>query len=120
VQDSDVREASDLSDYTRELELALHLRITDRDGFEPPLAPVTEEDAELSIPVSCAATPSPVAGSTCSVDTTADAVVPGVVLEGRRTIWAGDVVHVFDGGPDGEAETIGDNSLFQRQGIFIP
>ena len=120
VQDSDVREASDLSDYTRELELALHLRITDRDGFEPPLAPVTEEDAELSIPVSCAATPSPVVGSTCSVDTTADAVVPGVVLEGRRTIWAGDVVHVFDGGPDGEAETIGDNSLFQRQGIFIP
>jgi hypothetical protein len=118
--DTDVREASNLSDYAGELELALHVRITDRDGFEPPLAPVTEEDAELSIPVSCAPTASPVIGSTCGIDTTADAMIPGVVREGRRTIWAHGAVHVFDGGADGEAETIGDNDLFETQGIFIP
>jgi hypothetical protein len=120
LQDTDVREASNLADYAGELELAMHVRITDRDGLEPPLAPVTEEDAELSVAVSCAPTASPAVGSTCGVDTTADAVIPGVALEGRRTIWAHGAVHVFDGGADGEAETLGDNDLFQTQGLFVP
>jgi hypothetical protein len=55
-----------------------------------------------------------------TLSTTADAVIPGVALEGRRTILAHGAVHVFDGGADGEAETLGDNDLFQTQGLFVP
>ena len=58
-------------------------------------------------------------GSTCSVTTTADAVMPGAVLEGKRSVWEVGKVQVFDGGPDGVASTT-PNTLFADQGVFIP
>jgi hypothetical protein len=116
----DVREASGLGDYTGELELALRLRITARDALDGPAVPVTVEDAELSIAATCAATTDATVGSTCDLATSAEALIPGVVVEGRRTIWAHRAVRVFDGGADGDAETLGDNGLFQVQGVFVP
>ena len=50
---------------------------------------------------------------------TADAVTPGSVPEGKRSIWELGQVQVFDGGPDGVASTPG-NSLFAVQGVFVP
>ena len=68
----------------------------------------------------CAATPADATiGSTCSVSTTFDAVTPGSVPEGKRSIWELGQVQVFDGGPDGVASTPG-NSLFAVQGVFVP
>jgi hypothetical protein len=61
----------------------------------------------------------PTIGSTCSANTTADAIVPGVVSEGKRTIWEVGTVQVFDGGSDGQAGTA-PNTLFERQGVFVP
>jgi hypothetical protein len=120
LQDTDVREAAGLSDYPGELELALDLLITGRDGAEAPTVPVTEEDAELSFSVPCAVSADMTVGSTCAIDTTADALVPGLVQEQRRTLWAAGAVRVFDGGPDGDADTLADDDLFQFQGIFVP
>ena len=117
---ADVREAADLTDYTGELELSLALRVTDRDGATGAAAPSTEEDAELSFAAPCAATADPAAGSACTIDTTADSLVPGVVAEGQRTIWAHRAVRVFDGGTDGQAATLEDNNLFQVPGVFVP
>jgi hypothetical protein len=58
-------------------------------------------------------------GSTCSASTTYDAVLPGSVPEGKRSIWQLGSVRVFDGGPDGVASTPG-NSLFAIEGVFVP
>jgi hypothetical protein len=49
-----------------------------------------------------------------------NAVVPGLVRERRRAIWQlGDVL-VLDAGPDGTLSTSGDQSVFLRQGVFVP
>jgi hypothetical protein len=42
------------------------------------------------------------------------------VVEGKRAIWELKAVDVFDGGADGQASTTGDNTLFERQGVFVP
>lgn len=117
---TDVREATDLTDYTGELELSLVLRVTDRDGTSAPAAPSTEEDAELSFAASCVATADAATGSACTLDTTAESLVPGIAVERQRAIWAHEAVRVFDGGADGQAATLADNSLFQVPGVFIP
>ena len=49
----------------------------------------------------------------------ADALLPGVIEETKRTIWQVGEVVLRDGGPDGLASTQ-DNTLFARSGVFIP
>ncbi len=46
--------------------------------------------------------------------------MPGTIKEGKRAIWQIGQVAVFDGGADGLASTGGGNTLFARQGIFVP
>jgi hypothetical protein len=59
-------------------------------------------------------------GSTCSVNTTADAVVgAGTILESKRTIWQLGQVRVNDGGTDGVASTT-PNNPFMVQGVLVP
>ena len=114
----DVRETAGLGDYAGELSQVTTLRITDRangTGNEPG----TVEDVPLSVGLPCTATPDTTRGSTCSVATTLDALVPGTVQEGRRANWELGQIRVLDGGPDGVAATA-DNSLFAVQGVFIP
>ena len=49
-----------------------------------------------------------------------DAVIPGRPPEDTRAVWALDPLRVYDGGPDGDADTEADNSLFATQGVFVP
>ncbi len=58
-------------------------------------------------------------GATCELNTTLDALMPGAVKELDRSIWQLEAIQVFDGGSDGLAST-SPNTLFARQGIFIP
>ena len=53
------------------------------------------------------------------MSTTFDAVVPGAIPEGKRSIWALDAIELTDGGADGLAATA-PNALFARQGVFVP
>ena len=69
--------------------------------------------------VQCAATASTTIGSECSATTTLDAVTPGLVPEGKRSVWQFDRVRVNDGGPDGLVSTT-PNTLFATQGVFVP
>ena len=47
--------------------------------------------------------------------------MPGVAVEGRRSIWALDRITILDGGFDGDVDTQpAENWLFQTQGIFVP
>ena len=53
------------------------------------------------------------------MNTTFDAVTPGMVPEGRRTVWQLGKVEVDDGGADGLAGT-GPNTTLARQGVYAP
>ena len=104
-----------LAPYGGELALQNALRITDRDNMPSPggPGPATVQDASFPVTVPCVA-------GTCSVATTANAVAPGAVTAGQRAIWQLGQVKLYDGGADGVASTIGDNSPFMVEGVFIP
>jgi hypothetical protein len=72
-----------------------------------------------SFQVPCAGTASTAVGSSCSVATTLNAVMPGAVLDGKRAVWEIGQVELLDGGADGDAATT-PNSRFMVQGIFVP
>jgi hypothetical protein len=45
---------------------------------------------------------------------------PGAVPEGKRSIWQFAQAQVFDAGPDGDVLTALGNTVFLREGVFIP
>jgi N-acetylmuramoyl-L-alanine amidase len=116
---TDVRNKVDLSDYAGELAAKLTLRVTDGLSGASGTDPATVTDVPFRIAIQCAAT-STSAGGTCSIATTADAILPGAVPEGRRSVWGLGQVEVLDGGPDGVASTSAGNTPFADQGVFIP
>ena len=105
------------ADYTGQVKVQSSLRITDR--YNGPSEVGTVQDTTFGVTVPCAASGSTSIGSTCSVNTTADAVLPGTVKEIRRSNWQLGKVDVLDGGADGVVSTT-PNSLFATQGIFVP
>ena len=116
---TDVRKQSDLSDYTGELQALLTLRITDRYNGDLLEDPATTSDTPFAVTVPCAATTGP-EGGTCSISTTADAVMARR-RQGRRAVGLGIGTGAdLDGGSDGDADTTGDNTLFAVQGAFAP
>jgi PKD repeat protein/glucose/arabinose dehydrogenase len=115
---SDVREASGLLDYLGELQLRPSISITDRANGPASDQPATVQAVPLPVSLPCAMTLG-VAGSTCSVSTTLDAVAPGIVRERTRAIWELGQVELTDPGPDGQPGTP-DDTVFARQGIFVP
>src|SRR6185295_1726843 len=105
---TDVRKQSDLSDYSGQLMAETTIRVTDRDNNDGPGGgsdPATMTDLSLPITVPCSATVDATIGGTCSATTTIDAVVPGAIKEGDRSIWQMGAVQVFDGGADGQVST---------------
>jgi hypothetical protein len=117
---TDVRQAAaGLADYTGELTEVSTLRITDRQNGNGVNRTGTVQDIPLPVIVPCTATEDTTKGADCAVSTSIDALIPGAVPEGKRSVWALGQVQVFDGGPDGDAQSA-NNSLFAVQGIFIP
>jgi hypothetical protein len=117
---TDVRLKAGLADYTGELEGRVSLRITDRLNGPAQNETGTMADTPFAFAVPCTATSGTGnVGANCALTTTADAVVPGMVVELKRTIWQMSDVELRDGGADGVASTQ-DNTLFARQGVFVP
>jgi hypothetical protein len=81
--------------------------------------PGTTNDSDFSAPLNCVTTASPSVGSNCSAVTTADAVVPGVVLEGKKAATAIFRVRIRDAGNNGTLGDSDDRDGFM-QGIYIP
>jgi hypothetical protein len=119
---TDVRQKLTLLDYAGELEARVTLRITDRwNGLCPGCPqPGTATDVPFGFAVPCATTPSASTGSACSLTTTANAVAPGAAREGKRSVWQLGRFEIYDGGPDGDADTPTGNTLFAEQGLFVP
>jgi hypothetical protein len=104
-------------DYTGELQAVTVLRITDRHYF--PISAGTTQDAPFAVTVPCTQTVSGGAGSTCSVSTSAQSVVPGSVPWHERSVWELGTVELYDGGSSALAGA-SDATVFERQGVFVP
>ena len=111
------------ADYAGELRATFSVRITDRDNTPSgggSSGAATTADVPLGATFGCAPTADPQEGSSCSASTSLDALIPGAIKEGKRSIWQLDRIRVFDGGADGDGDTVADNTLFATQGVFIP
>jgi hypothetical protein len=116
---TDVRDKTTLADYGGELRAETILRITDQQSTPSGFAAATSTDTTLAFDVPCTPTAATNGGAKCVISTTAEALVPSLVTERRRTIWELGRVRVFDGGADGDTAT-GPDTLFAVQGIFVP
>ncbi len=109
------------ADYTGELRVTSSLRITDRlNGGSGTTAMATGPDTPFPVTVQCTGTADASIGARCALDTSANAVVPGAVPSGARSLWEMGSLSVFDGGPDGDVDTAAGNALFLTQGLFAP
>ncbi|MGH2978537.1 MAG: hypothetical protein ACRDLQ_02730 [Solirubrobacterales bacterium] len=127
VSITDVRNHPSLSDYTGRLLLTSPLRITDQDNAPERPEPGTTQERPFQLPLQCSATVDTTRGGQCTLTTTYDSVIPGAVTERIRAIWALGQVEVRDAGPNGSGYAScpptcgdGDETVFMRQGIFIP
>jgi TolB protein len=111
-----------IADYTGELRARVMLQITDKDNTPNPGGPgaATTTEIPLELTVGCTPVADPLEGSSCTATTSADALAPGTVKEGRRSIWQLGRVEVYDGGADGDAQTPAGDTLFATQGLFVP
>ena len=92
----------------------LTVRLIDRITVTEGDIPQTTQDLPFRVTVPCATTAATTIGSTCSVGTTADALMPGAVPEGRRSIWQLGQIQLNDSGADGNIATTGDNRAVPR------
>jgi hypothetical protein len=105
-----------LAPYTGEIRARILSRLTDRDAS----IPQTTSDFIFGVSAACVPDADPRLGSACDTATTMDALVPGAVTESKRAIWQFAQAQVFDAGPDGDVLTAADNTVFLRQGVFVP
>jgi hypothetical protein len=71
------------------------------------------------VPFACASTAAATVGATCTSSTSFNAVVPGLIKDGKRTVLGFNNLVVEDGGKDGLTSTAA-NTQFLRQGVFVP
>src|SRR5439155_7363401 len=95
------------------------VRITDQDSGPSGGEFATMVDIGFPIPLDCAPTAATDRGSSCGVNTTMNALVPGVVGAGEAAVWQLGQVEIKDSGPDGTRGNA-DDQLFEVQGVFLP
>lgn len=103
-----------------DMTLFTRARLTDlQNGPSGGTSAGTTTDLELpGVPIDCVTSAGP-EGANCNLSTSADAVLPGVIKEGRQTVGQVFRARVSDSGPDGVRGN-GDDVLFAQQGIYIP
>ncbi|HZO59219.1 MAG TPA: hypothetical protein VFB51_05985 [Solirubrobacterales bacterium] len=115
---TNVMRRNDLSEYTGELRGEVMVRRTDR---EPVSVGSTTLDVPVGFTVPCSPTPgSSTEAAKCITTTSVDALIPGTIKDGYRTVWELEKVRVYDGGPDENADTDFGRTLFATQGVFVP
>ena len=119
VDMTDVRRRRTQADYDGRLLARIVQRTTDRHNGNSHAESATVTDTPLALPVQCTATADSTTGGACSVNTTLDALLPGSVREGARTVVAFGKIHVMDAGADGNIETAADNQRLATQGLAV-
>jgi hypothetical protein len=127
VSMTDVRNNPSGTDYAGKVLASADLQITDQSNAAEMPETGTGQSIKYEFPVGCVATALATIGATCSANTTADALVPGTVLESRRTVWELGQVSIKDAGPNGTGYAAcpptcgdGDETTFLREGVFVP
>jgi hypothetical protein len=114
--------AADGADYTGQMQGNATIRITDHYNAVAPgggTDAATVVDIPFPVPATCANTASTSEGGLCTANTSANATVPGAVLDAKRANIEVGQITITDGGPDGQNGTT-PNTLAFVQGIFIP
>jgi hypothetical protein len=127
VSVTDVRRKSDGTDYAGPALLESRIRVTDRANVGVESGTV-KDNVHLSVPLNCVTTASTTLGGTCSANTSADSLLPGLILEQKRTIMELLSVSVKDAGANGTGYGAGcppacgdgDEKPFLYQGVFLP
>ena len=128
---TDVRNASDGSDYGGRLILRTPIRVTDRANGGTGKEAATVVDTSLGVPIDCQPTASTNLGASCSISTTIDTLVPGLAQERKLTVMSAFQLSVEDAGADGTIDPpgsgqcplacgSGDERPFLIQGVFAP
>ena len=78
-------------------------------------------DISFGFTIPCASTPDPNEGGSCSAEHDRRCALPrrGSSRAGARSGNLG-AVEVYDGGADDDGDTPADNTLFLKQGVFVP
>ncbi len=112
-------------DFAGRLVLRTSVRVTDKASGTGDAA--TVQTFPLDFPVQC--TPTATApGGTCDATTSLNTLLPGAIVEGQRAIIELGQIRVYDPGPNGTGFGggcppscgDGDETVFLRQGIFVP
>jgi TolB protein len=112
VRLTDVRRAgSAASDYSTYVLAYIPFRLTDKLNGCCSFPATVQDPISLFIETPCATVPDPAVGGTCSITTTADTFIPGMVREGQRAVWQLLApVRVDDD----------EGNLLATQGVFVP
>lgn len=102
-----------------DLTIVDRVRLTDRANGSSGTDPGTTSDFEMKFPANCVATADTSIGSSCSANTSQNALMPGAIIEGRSTNVQVFRVRVTDSGPNGVRDDF-DDRLFLQGGIFSP
>jgi hypothetical protein len=81
--------------------------------------PATVLDNEFLVPVDCATTPDPTVDAACSAATSANAISPGFVREGKQAVLQVFRFRLRDSGANG-IRNDGDDKGFAMQGYYVP
>jgi hypothetical protein len=111
--------SADGPDYSGQVQGNATIRISDHYNGAGLNEAATVVDIPFPVNGSCANTTATTIGGSCTVNTTANTVVPGAVKDNQRGIVEIGQLQISDGGADGQVSTA-DNTLFMVQGIFIP
>jgi hypothetical protein len=96
------------------------VRITDTYNGSAQNVPATTADGSFPVPMDCLPSPSNATiGSTCAVNTSANALAPGAIRTGDKAIWQLGEIQVLDAGPNGTRGDSDDQPL-AAQGVYVP
>jgi hypothetical protein len=112
--------AQDGPDYSGDIQALFVSRITDHFNGPNLTDAATVVDIPFPVNTTCQNTSSTAVGGLCSVSTSFNTILPGVIKDDQRQNWEIGQVQIQDGGNDGATQTSGDNNLFAVEGTFVP
>ena len=111
--------AADGPDYSGQLQSNAMIRISDHYNGPNLNEAATVVDVPFPVTFDCVNTASTTIGGACSITFPPPGCPPACPNPGQRQVVELGQVQISDGGPDGQVATA-DNTVFMRQGIFIP
>lgn len=127
VNITDVRMNPSGLDYVGKVSVRQTMVVTDQSNSGEAPEPGSTVPFTFEYPVDCVSTLSTTIGSQCDLNTTANAILPNMVVEGRRAMWNIGQVEIRDAGPNGTGYANcpptcgdGDETTYLRQGVFVP